>query len=102
MRPPRDNRSRNRIAVVLTGTVIVVFLVMNILLPPLLMGRQGLLTLLFGVGIGIGQVNLIAIWTALAPGSFVQRFSWSLLLIVWSWYAFLDSAGAMRKLLKLI
>jgi len=89
MRPPLDNRSRHRVAVVLTGALIVFFLVMNILLAPRELGpHQHFLVFLFGIGIGIGQVNLIAIWTALAPGNFVQRFSWSLLLIAWSWYAF--------------
>jgi len=87
MRPPFGNRSRHRVAVFLTGAVIVDFLVMDILLTRFTK-EPGFLALLFVIGIGIGQVNLIAVWTALAPGNFVQRFSWSLLLIAWSWYAF--------------
>jgi hypothetical protein len=39
-------------------------------------------------GIAIAQLNLIAIWTALAPGNIVQRWSWTLLLMVWSWYSY--------------
>jgi hypothetical protein len=39
-------------------------------------------------GIAIGQINLIAIWMALAPANIVQRLSWSLLLMVWMWYSY--------------
>jgi hypothetical protein len=38
------------------------------------------------VGLAIGQVNLIAVWTSLAPGNIVLRVSWSLLLTMAMWY----------------
>src|SRR5262245_53167692 len=39
-------------------------------------------------GIAIAQINLIAIWTGLGSGNFVQRLCWLLLLIVWTWYGY--------------
>jgi hypothetical protein len=44
----------------------------------------------FGViaamGIGVAQVNLIALWGALSPGPVVQRLPWALLMTVLQWY----------------
>ncbi len=39
------------------------------------------------IGVCVGQVNLIATWAALAPGNFVVRLPWSLLLAVFMWYS---------------
>lgn len=39
------------------------------------------------IGICIGQINLIAIWSAFAPGNVVVRLPWSILLGVLMWYA---------------
>jgi hypothetical protein len=41
------------------------------------------------VGLCIAQVNLIAVWASLAPGNIVLRISWSVLLGMATWYAFL-------------
>jgi hypothetical protein len=41
------------------------------------------------VGLCIAQVNLIAVWAALAPGNIVLRISWSFLLGMTMWYALL-------------
>jgi hypothetical protein len=38
------------------------------------------------LGLCIGQVNLIGVWTSLAPGNIVLRFSWSVLLTMATWY----------------
>jgi hypothetical protein len=39
------------------------------------------------LGCCIGQINLIAVWAALASGNFVVRLPWSALLITTMWYA---------------
>ena len=39
------------------------------------------------LGCCIGQVNLIAVWAALAPGNFVVRLPWSALLGTMMWYS---------------
>jgi hypothetical protein len=39
------------------------------------------------VGLCIAEVNLIAVWSSLAPGNIVTRLSWSLLLAAAMWYA---------------
>jgi len=39
-------------------------------------------------GLAIAQLNLLAIWMALAPTNIVQRLSWSLLLMFWMWYSY--------------
>jgi hypothetical protein len=69
--------------------MIIAFLVLDGATPPFLSNADepGALWAIL-MGIAIGQINLIATWTTLAPGNFVQRFSWSLLLIVWTWYAY--------------
>jgi hypothetical protein len=48
-----------------------------------------LLSMLLSIllGLCIGQVNLIGVWTSLAPGNIVLRFSWSVLLTMATWYA---------------
>ena len=39
------------------------------------------------LGCCIGQINLIGVWAALAPGNFVVRLPWSALLGAMMWYA---------------
>jgi len=39
------------------------------------------------VGLCIGQINLIAVWAALAPGNIVWRLPWSVLMGLFTWYA---------------
>ncbi|MCE5268683.1 MAG: hypothetical protein LLG00_12435 [Planctomycetaceae bacterium] len=45
------------------------------------------------LGLCISQINLIAVWAALAPGNIVLRLSWSSLLTLMMWYTLL--AGSM-------
>ena len=64
------------------AALICVFLVVDFFTPRYFVARntseQLLMALL--VGLAIGQVSLIAVWTSLAPGNIVLRVSWSLLL----------------------
>ena len=41
--------------------------------------------LALALGMGIGQINLISIWSALAPGQIVARIPWVVLLTVCFW-----------------
>jgi hypothetical protein len=40
-----------------------------------------------GMGLSIAQVNLIAVWAALAPGRLMVRLPWALFMGVLMWYA---------------
>ena len=64
------------------AVLICAFFVVDFFTPRYFVARntseQLLMALL--VGLAIGQVSLIAVWTSLAPGNIVLRVSWSLLL----------------------
>jgi hypothetical protein len=67
----------------ISGLVIAALLVVDFAAPQV--GHDWLFAIT--MGICIGQINLIATWAVLAPGNFVVRFFWSLLLGVFMWYA---------------
>ncbi len=72
------------------GILIAGFLGLDFALPLLFPGSHAgdpavLLAVLFGSC--IGQINLIAVWAALAQGNFVVRLPWSALLVTMMWYA---------------
>jgi hypothetical protein len=69
-----------------TGAVICTLLGANVLTPLAFRSNSDWLVAIM-LGIGIGQLNLIATWAALAPGNFLVRLPWSLLLTVWMWQA---------------
>lgn len=50
------------------------------------------------VGLCIGQVNLIALWSSLAPGNIVVRVSWGCLLTMAMWYALVLGRPVSRSL----
>ena len=56
------------------------FLGVDAITPSVLRGRDDWLPAIL-LGICIAQVNLIALWAAMAPGNIVVRISWSTLLI---------------------
>ncbi|MHC4177116.1 MAG: hypothetical protein ACYSWU_06400 [Planctomycetota bacterium] len=68
------------------GIIVCAFLVVDFVTPTL-WGPDPEWLLMVPLGICIGQVNLIATWAALAPGNFVVRLPWSLLLGVLMWYS---------------
>ena len=72
------------------GILIAGFLGLDFALPLLFPGSHAgdpavLLAVLFGSC--IGQINLIAVWAALAQGNFVVRLPWSALLVTMMWHA---------------
>ncbi|MCL4203097.1 MAG: hypothetical protein KJ000_11405 [Pirellulaceae bacterium] len=72
--------------VVMIAAVIGGFLGVNVLTPMMWSPRFQWLWAITA-GICIGQLNLIATWAALAPGNFIVRLPWSLLLAALMWYA---------------
>lgn len=84
------HRSRRRQLAILAG-LIICFLLADVLLPSTLdaNSRDYIESVLMGVSIGvcIGQINLISVWAALAPGRLVVRLPWALLLTVIMWSA---------------
>jgi hypothetical protein len=72
--------------VVIIAALIGGFLSVNVMTPSEWGGDSKVLTAIL-MGICIGQLNLIATWAALAPGNFMVRLPWSLLLAVLMWYA---------------
>jgi hypothetical protein len=72
--------------VVIIAALIGGFLSVNVMTPSEWGGDSKVLMAIM-MGICIGQLNLIATWAALAPGNFMVRLPWSLLLAVLMWYA---------------
>jgi len=72
--------------VVIIAAVIGGFLSVNVMTPSEWWGDSKVL-MAITAGICIGQLNLIATWAGLAPGNFIVRLPWSLLLAVLMWYA---------------
>jgi hypothetical protein len=81
-----NSENRNFRNLLVTGMVICAFLGANVLTPGAFEFRKPWLLAVL-VGICISQLNLIATWAALAPGNFMVRLPWSLLLAVLMWYA---------------
>ena len=76
------------LASAVAGVLICAFLAIDALTPAVLNWRPGwewLQAIL--LGFCIAQVNLIALWAALAPGNIIVRISWSMLLGAAMWYA---------------
>ncbi len=73
----------------IAAALICVFLVVDFFTPRcfLVRGTSEQLLMALLLGLAIGQVNLIAVWTSLAPGNIVLRVSWSLLLTMAMWYS---------------
>jgi hypothetical protein len=72
--------------VVIIAALIGGFLSVNVMTPSE-WGSDSKVLMAILAGICIGQLNLIATWAALAPGNFIVRLPWSLLLAVLMWYA---------------
>jgi hypothetical protein len=66
--------------------VLAAFLAVD-LLTPVCMGPGPSLVAMAMIGVCIAQLNLIAVWAALAPGNVFFRLPWSLLLTVLMWYS---------------
>jgi hypothetical protein len=71
---------------VVLGILIAGFLGVDFAVPLCMSGGENLLAYAM-LGCCIGQINLIAVWAALARGNFVVRLPWSLLLGTMMWYA---------------
>lgn len=70
------------------GILIAVFGVVDLITPRLLYHACGFAWwAAVLLGLCVAQVNLIAVWAALAPGNIVIRLAWSLLLAAGTWYA---------------
>jgi hypothetical protein len=81
-----NSENRNFRNLLVTGTVICALLGVNVLTPAVSRLHEPFLLAIL-LGICISQLNLIATWAALAPGNFMVRLPWSLLLAVLMWYA---------------
>jgi hypothetical protein len=81
-----NSENRNFRNLLVTMLVICAFLGANVLTPGAFESRKPWLLAVL-MGICISQLNLIATWAALAPGNFMVRLPWSLLLAVLMWYA---------------
>ena len=68
------------------ATLITAFLGLDFL-AQLALGERPNVMVLALAGLCIGQVNLIATWAVLAPGSLVVRLPWTLLLGMLTWFA---------------
>jgi hypothetical protein len=87
--PAADERPVGRLAVIV-ACAIAVGLFIGVDFATGLMtyrGNQWEWPLAVFVGLCIAEVNLIAVWSSLAPGNIVTRLSWSLLLAAAMWYA---------------
>ncbi|MDP6443379.1 MAG: hypothetical protein QGG36_22995 [Pirellulaceae bacterium] len=49
------------------------------------------------LGFAIAQLNLIAIWSALAPGRLLVRLPWSMILLMLMWYALIVGNRAVSR-----
>ncbi len=82
------NRQRHLIQL---AVAIIAFLAVDVMLPSTLKARPSdffaSVAMALAIGICIGQINLISIWAALAPGRILVRLPWSLLLTVILWAA---------------
>ena len=81
-----NSENRNFRNLLVTMLVICAFLGVNVLTPAVSRSHEPWLLAIM-LGICISQLNLIATWAALAPGNFMVRLPWSLLLAVLMWYA---------------
>ncbi|MEN6338154.1 MAG: hypothetical protein ABFE01_28185, partial [Phycisphaerales bacterium] len=75
------------------GILFAAFLAVDYATPQVLGPRGNESVFVILLGLCISQINLIAVWAALAPGNIVLRLSWSSLLTLMMWYALL--AGSM-------
>lgn len=83
-----DNRGMNKTAWILIGILILGHLLVDFFLPSLMFPRAGGQWLFAALlGVCVAQVNLIAVWAALAPGRVLLRLPWSIFLGVLMWYA---------------
>ncbi|MGI9473069.1 MAG: hypothetical protein ACR2NZ_16125 [Rubripirellula sp.] len=83
----RLNRNRLRVAILWVGALCVFGVANNQVSGSLSGGRSFLDGTAMGLSLGlcIGQINLISIWAALAPGQIVFRIPWVVFLTVWMW-----------------
>ena len=73
---------------IIVGTLIAIHLGGDLLWPRLCWPARGSEWLLAAsLGLFIAQVNLVAVWAALAPGRLMVRLPWSLFLATLMWYA---------------
>ncbi|TVS20913.1 MAG: hypothetical protein EA424_01580 [Planctomycetaceae bacterium] len=68
-----------------TGVLICVFLGVNVLTPGYWLRANWVSVVV--AGFWISQLTLVVTWPALAPRNFSVRLPWSLLLLVFMWYA---------------
>ncbi len=81
-----ENPSANAPRLSVIGLVVCTYLAVDYVTPSALDGKNEFAMMVL-MGICVGQINLIAIWSALAPGNIVVRLPWSMLLGVLMWYA---------------
>ena len=82
------------LAVLIAGHLLVDFIV-----PVLFFrGDQAQWLLAAMLGLCIGQINLIGVWAAMAPGRVMLRLPWTIFLTTLMWYA-LILGNRLRKFL---
>jgi hypothetical protein len=80
-----EDASANAPKLSVVGLVVCTFLAFDFITPQVVDGGEEFAMMVL-VGICIGQINLIAVWAAFAPGNIVVRLPWSMLLVVLMWY----------------
>ena len=71
----------------LIATLIAGHLVIDLIAPQLFFGAANEWLLIAMLGLCVGQITLIGVWAAMAPGRVMLRLPWSLLLATLMWYA---------------
>jgi hypothetical protein len=75
----------------LVAAILAAFLAGDVVVPAVLLPVSpihdwAILLMIIGMGAAFGQINLIAIWAAMATGNVFFRLPWALLLTVLMWY----------------
>lgn len=81
-----ENTDSNAPRLSVIGIVISAYLAVDYVIPSALDSNNEFVMMVL-MGICVAQINLIATWSALAPGNIVVRLPWSMLLGVLMWYA---------------
>jgi hypothetical protein len=72
---------------IIVGAMIGIHLVADLLWPRFWWPLRTEMFMAAGVGFCVAQVNLVAVWAALAPGRVMVRLPWSLFLTALLWCA---------------
>ena len=84
---------------ILIAIFIAVHLVVDLIVPLLMTGRESEWLFAAMLGVCVGQINLIGVWAAMAPGRVMLRLPWSIFLATLMWY-FLVLGNRLRSALE--